>query len=103
MFSSLDCGQFSVERHHVTLQTKKLSDQHKAGGMFLDGYLMYLLDKLRVVLHEEGDGLHQLRLSERCDLAGGGRRHSVVHQTGGRALSWSAAGESLERGEGLQL
>ena len=64
---------------------------------------MYLLDKLRVILHEEGDGLHQLRLSERRDLAGGGGRHSVVHQTGGRALSWSAAGESLERGEGLEI
>ena len=64
---------------------------------------MYLLDKLRVVLHEEGDGLHQLRLSERRHLVGGWRRHPVVHQAGARALSWSAAGESLDGGCGCNL
>ena len=56
---------------------------------------MYLLDKLRVILHEEGDGFHQLRLSERRHLVVGGWRHSVPHQSGGRALGGSAAGESL--------
>ena len=64
---------------------------------------MYLLDKLRVILHEEGDGLHQLRLSERRHLVGGGWRHSVLHQTGGRALGWSATGESLPRGAVMKL
>ena len=56
---------------------------------------MDLLDKLRVVLHEEGDGLHQLRLSERRHLVGGGWGHPVVHQAGRGALGGSAAGESL--------
>ena len=56
---------------------------------------MNLLDKLRVILHEEGDGLHQLRLGERSHLGGGRGRHSVVHQAGAGALSGSAAGESL--------
>ena len=57
---------------------------------------MDLLDKLRVILHEEGDGLHQLRLSERRHLAAGWRRDPVVDQAGARALSWSPAGESLD-------